>query len=111
MLEILLIRHGVPLCDHHTRIPGRTFAEWVATYDRAPLDRSILPAPELRARVAAVPCIVTSTLRRSIESASLVTTVRPAASDPLFDEAGSPTAIPFRFALLPNHWDMFARAA
>ena len=101
----------MPLCDHHTKIRGCDFAEWVAAYDRAPIDRSRLPAVELRARVAAISCTVTSTLRRSIESASLVAPAQPAASDPLFDEAGIPTAIPFRFTLSPNHWDMLARAA
>lgn len=111
MLEIVLVRHGIPLCDHHTKIRGCDFAEWVAAYDHAPIDRSVLPAPELRARLAAVSCVVTSTLRRSIESASLVATGRLAAGNPLFDEAGIPTAIPFRFALSPNHWDMLARAA
>ena len=111
MSEILLVRHGMPLCDHHTKIRGCNFAEWVAAYDRAPIDRSTLPAPELRARLAAVSCIVTSALPRSIESASLVATGKPAASDPLFDEAGIPTAIPFRFALSPGRWDMLARAA
>ena len=111
MFEILLIRHGIPLCDHRTKIRGCDFAGWVATYDRAPIDHSMLPAPELRARLAAVSCIVTSTLRRSIESALLVGGERPAASNPLFDEAGIPTAIPFRLALSPNHWDGLARAA
>src|SRR5262245_25609682 len=111
MLEILLIRHGVPLCDLHTKIRGCDFAEWIAAYDRAPIDPDVLPAPEMRARLAAVSCIVTSTLRRSIESAALVATAPPVASDALFDEAGIPTAIPFRFALWPDHWNVLARAA
>jgi broad specificity phosphatase PhoE len=111
MFEIVLVRHGKPLCDHQTKIRGCDFGEWVAAYERAPIDRNALPAPELRARLAAVSCIVTSTLPRSIESASLVTIGRPAASDPLFDEAGIPIAISFRFVLSPNHWDVLARAA
>src|SRR5262245_35296743 len=111
MFEIVLVRHGKPLCDHHTKIRGCNFGEWVAAYDRAPIDRNALPAPELRARLAAVSCILTSTLPRSIESAALVAIGQPAASDPLFDEAAIPTAIPFRFVLSPKHWDMLARAA
>ena len=111
MPEILLIRHGMPLCDHRTKIRGCDFAGWVAAYDHASIDRSILPAPELHARVAAVSCIVTSKLRRSIESASLVAARFALTSDSLFDEAGIPTSLPFRFALSPKHWDMLARAA
>jgi broad specificity phosphatase PhoE len=111
MFEILLIRHGIPLCNHSTKIRGCDFAEWVARYDCAPIDRNILPPPELRARLSTVPYLVTSTLRRSIESATLVGDGKPVASNSLFDEAGIPTAIPFRLPLLPSHWDGLARAA
>ena len=111
MFQILLVRHGMPLCDLHSRIRGSAFAEWVAAYDRAPIDRSKPPSPELRARLATIPWILTSTLRRSIESAALIAVSQPTASDPLFDEAGILTALPFRFSLTPNHWDILARAA
>jgi broad specificity phosphatase PhoE len=111
MLEILLIRHGIPQCDHRTKIRGCDFARWVAAYESAAVDGSIRPPPELQARLAAVPCIVTSTLRRAIESASLLAPGRPAASYALFDEAGILTAIPFRLRLSPGQWDVFARVA
>jgi broad specificity phosphatase PhoE len=111
MFNVLLIRHGIPLCDHRTKIRGCDFASWVAAYESAPVDRSIPPPPELQARLATVPCIVTSTLRRAIESASLVAPGRPATSYALFDEAGIPTAIPFRLTLSPGQWDVFARVA
>jgi broad specificity phosphatase PhoE len=72
MFEIHLIRHGKPQCDHSTRIRGCEFAKWVAGYDDAPIDRNCLPAPELLASVTRIPCLATSTLRRSIESASIL---------------------------------------
>src|SRR5262245_34912509 len=111
MLEILLIRHGLPLCDHRTKIRGCDFTSWVAAYDSAPVDRGVLPPAKLLAKLATVPCIVTSTLRRAIESASLLAPGRPAASYAVFDEAGIPTAIPFRLTLSPDQWDVFARVA
>jgi broad specificity phosphatase PhoE len=111
MFEVLLIRHGIPLCDHHTRIRGCDFAGWVAAYEKAPVDRGIPPPPELQARLATVPCIVTSTLRRAIESASLAGSGRLAASHALFDEASIPTSIPFRLTLSPGQWDVLARVA
>lgn len=111
MFEILLIRHGIPSCDHSTKIRGCDFAEWVARYDCAPLDRNIPPPAELRSRLSTIPYLVTSSLRRSIESAMLIGEGKPVASHSLFDEAGIPTAIPFRLSLLPSHWDALARAA
>jgi broad specificity phosphatase PhoE len=111
MGEILLVRHGKPQCDHNTKIRGCEFARWVARYEEAPLDRRFLPSPELLARVAGIPCITTSTLRRSVESASILAPGRPAVAEPLFKEAGIPTAIPFRLALPPNSWDALSRVA
>lgn len=111
MFEILLVRHGKPECDHQTRIRGCDFFKWVANYDDAPVDRGFLPAPELSASVASMPCIVTSTLRRSIESASILAPDRPTMVEPLFKEAGIPTAIPFRVSLSPGSWDVLARGA
>ena len=111
MREVVLVRHGMPTCDHGTRIRGRDFARWVEAFERAPLDRSLPPPAELRAQVATVSCVVTSTKRRAIESAALVAPDRPLLSDPLFDEAGIPTAIELRLALAPVHWDAIARLA
>lgn len=109
--EILLVRHGVPMCDHRTRIRGCDFANWVTAYDDAPIDPASLPAVALRERMSAMPCVVTSVLRRAIESASIVAPGRPLVSDPLFNETGVPTAIQLRLALPPGHWDVLARAA
>src|SRR5688572_26497608 len=111
MSEILLVRHGKPQCDHNTRIRGCDFARWVAQYEGAPIDRSSLPSPELLARVSKIPCITTSTLRRSVESASILAPGCSAIAESLFNEAAIPTAIPFRVALSPGSWDALSRAA
>jgi broad specificity phosphatase PhoE len=83
----------------------------VKCYDDAPLDRSFLPTSGLLARVSRVPCIVTSTLRRSLESAAILAPGRSVVTEELFKEAGIPTAIPLRVALSPGSWDALARAA
>ena len=111
MIEIFLVRHGKPQCDHDTRIRGCDFARWVAEYEDSPIDSKFLPSPELLTQVARTQHIVTSTLRRSVESASILAPERSAVAEPLFKEAGIPTAIPFRLALSPNSWDLLSRAA
>lgn len=110
-IEILLVRHGVPMCDHRTRIRGCDFGDWVTAYDNAPIDPASRPAAQLAERVSAMPCVATSILRRAIESASIVAPGRPLVSDPLFNEAAIPTAIQLRLALPPGQWDALARAA
>jgi broad specificity phosphatase PhoE len=57
----------------------------------------------------AAECIVTSTLRRSLESAALLAPGRPVVSELLFVEAGMPTADPE--AIRPRRWDVFSRIA
>jgi broad specificity phosphatase PhoE len=111
MFEIVLIRHGKPQCDHDTKIRGCEFAKWVTEYESAPIDRGFLPAPELLAWVNRIPCVATSPLRRSLESASILAPGRSVITEPLFKEASIPTSIPFRFALAPGSWDALARAA
>jgi broad specificity phosphatase PhoE len=111
MREILLVRHGVPDCDHRSPIRGRDFARWVREYDAAPLDRTILPPAVLRARASAVSLVVTSTMRRSLESARVIAPDHAVVSDPLLNEAGIPTALDVPLALRPLHWDAIARLA
>jgi broad specificity phosphatase PhoE len=111
MPEILLVRHGRPVCDHASRIPGCDFTRWVDAYDRAPLDVRSQPSAGLRAQVATIHCLVTSTMRRAVDSAAVLAPGRTALTTPLFDEAGVPTAIRTRLPLAPGHWDVIARGA
>ena len=109
--ELLLVRHGKPLCDYRTKISGCDFGRWVATYEDAPLDPSFAPPDEFAAQVARFRCLLTSTKRRAIESAALVAPDRPRISDPLFNEAAIPTRFRARVALAPEHWDGIVRIA
>jgi broad specificity phosphatase PhoE len=109
--EILLVRHGRPLCDERTPIRGADFGAWARAYDDAPLDAGVEPPASLRRRVEPFDCIVTSSLRRSRESAHLLTGGRTSLSDAVFDEAGVPTALALRLRLPPGYWDVAVRVA
>jgi broad specificity phosphatase PhoE len=111
MPEILLMRHGPPVCDRAARVRGCDFAAWVDAYESAALDRRAGPPAALCRRAAVVACIVTSTMRRAVESAEVVAPGRSASSSALFDEAGLPAKIPLRLALRPSYWDVLARVA
>jgi broad specificity phosphatase PhoE len=108
---ILLVRHGRPVVDDRTPIPGRDFGAWVRAYDDAPLDLSVDPPAALRERVRSTSCVMTSALRRSRESAALLALHGRPESDALFNEAGHPTAVPWGLTLRPVHWDAITRIA
>jgi broad specificity phosphatase PhoE len=111
MPEVLLVRHGRPLCDDRTPVRGAEFAAWVQAYDEAPIDVSVTPPARLREMAGSFDCLVTSSLRRARESAHLLTGGRTALSEAVFDEAGIPTAITVSFRLPPPYWDAASRAA
>ena len=79
--------------------------------EQAPLDPTLLPPPALTALATAARCIVTSTLRRSVESAALLAPGRGLISEPLFAEAGMPLPGSDRGAIRPRHWNAAGRVA
>lgn len=111
MSTIILARHGRPACDYRTPIPGRAFAEWRKAEDNAPLDASSRPSPELVELVRGAACVVTSPLRRSLESARLLAPAVKPVTDRLVQEAALPCAFPSNLRLSPSAWRVLARAA
>ena len=109
--QVLLVRHGRPLWDERSPIRGTEFGSWVRGYDEAPLDPSTEPPVRLREQTVRFECVVTSTLRRSIESARLLVPGRSLVHDSVFDEASQPTNLPFRFRLPAKVWDAVSRGA
>lgn len=71
-LKIVLIRHGKPIVNDLEKITVSQLAEWVQHYDRAPIDLSCHPPLPLLTTVSSIRCIVTSPLRRAVESAKLL---------------------------------------
>jgi broad specificity phosphatase PhoE len=105
------VRHGKPVVNRRTPVPGFAFGDWIRSYNEAPLDVTYLPPASLRARVPAMGCIATSPLRRSRESAALLAPGRPLVCDALFVEAGSPHTTRLRLALPPALWTLLFRVA
>ena len=111
MLQIVLVRHGRPAIDYRTRVAGSGYGDWIRRYDEAPLDLTVPPPAGLFMRLAAVGCVATSPLRRSLESAQLLAPGLPLVCDPLFAEAGIPSTLPFSLALPPRYWTLVFRVA
>jgi broad specificity phosphatase PhoE len=71
-LRIILVRHGKPQIDDREKITGWQFADWVRRYDDASLDRSCPPPEALLRIVDSANYIMTSSLKRSVESAQAI---------------------------------------
>jgi Histidine phosphatase superfamily (branch 1) len=70
--KIILIRHGKPLINPLEKIVGSQLSEWVQRYDHAPIDLNCPPPLSFLNAVDGVHYIVTSPLRRSVESAKML---------------------------------------
>lgn len=110
-MEIVIARHGRPQSDGGSPAARRGLRGWVTGMEQAPLDPTLLPPPELVRLAAEAGCVVTSTLRRSLESAALLVPGRPLLTDPLFGEAGMPLATSDRRSLRPRRWNALGRIA
>lgn len=106
---IILARHGrVALSTRRLGGPA-AFGEFLAAYDRAPLDPSHPPPPDLVTLAGGSATVFASTLPRSLVSAALLAPGRPARCLPLFNEAPLPVpALPLRLPM--SVWTVVARA-
>ena len=68
-MKISLIRHGRPTARQSSRISAATFAAWLREYDEAGIDATLPPPDRLTRSLATCSLVVTSPLRRAIESA------------------------------------------
>jgi len=99
---VVLSRHGKPDWDYRTPIPGRAFAEWRRGEDDAPLDPVSRPGSALEQRVRTASCVITSPLRRSLESARLLAPASVPFTDALFREADLPCGFSSAARLRPD---------
>ncbi|KAB8125936.1 histidine phosphatase family protein [Gracilibacillus oryzae] len=90
-MEITLIRHGKSACLHERNMTSEKFSAWVKRYDdNGVITETAYPEESLR-KIRMAELIVTSDLKRSIQSAALLSNERNTVSLPLFRETDLPT--------------------
>jgi broad specificity phosphatase PhoE len=111
-MRIVLARHGHPDVPPEARCPiaGTELGRWCRAYDAVGLAPASAPPAGLRAAAAAAGCIVTSDLRRAIESAQLLAGGRSVELDSGLREVGFPDALGANARLSPGLWLVVARA-
>ena len=111
MSRIILARHGRPVLDLWTPIPGHGLAAWLDAEREAPLDASSHPGDALQRLARDAACLIASPLRRSVDSARLLApSVTPQIDDDV-REAPLPCAFRSALKLPPMIWSGIARSA
>ena len=108
MKQIILIRHAKVDIDNSKKIDSRSLKKWVYAYDTAPIHTDSQPANETLELVQNVDVVLTSTLRRTIDSAQVLG-LEVHEQNSLFNEAGIPEVnVPF-VKLKPKNWLVILR--
>ena len=107
--RVVLARHGKPDWDSTTWIPGRDLGEWSRGRDAAPIDPAHQPSGQLRRIAASAHGLIASPLRRSLESAHLLSPKAIPLVDSVFREVELPTDIRSGLPLPPQVWVKLAR--
>lgn len=111
-MEISFIRHGKSKHVDNKRITCKEFKWWVEKYDYSSVfEQKTYPLETIK-KIASAQVVVTSNLKRSIESAKLLDSNMELISKPAFDEIKLPQpAINIQILRLkPNTWAVILRS-
>ncbi|QGQ45749.1 histidine phosphatase family protein [Metabacillus sediminilitoris] len=110
-MEISLIRHGKSLWTVNNPITCKEFKDWIENYDCNGVYEENSYPPETIKTISNAKVVITSDLKRSIDSARYLNPNIKTISDPLFREIEFP--IPptklWGVKLNPNTWAVFLR--
>lgn len=111
MTRIILARHGRPVLNTRTPIPGHGLAAWLEVERDAPLDPTSRPGAELERVAKAAQLVVVSPLRRSRDSSVLLQSAGSVTTEEDVREAPLPSAFRSSLRFPPMVWAAIARAA
>lgn len=112
-MEISLIRHGMSKHAENKRITYKDFKGWVEKYDDSGVfEQNTYPLETLR-KIASAQIVVTSDLKRAIESAEVLDSTVPLMSKSVFREIKLPhlSKDVKNVKLPPNAWAVILRCS
>lgn len=111
IMKIILLRHGKPNLVPSKKISANDFTQWINDYNHAQLCSDSLPQDAIIEQTKNNALIISSTLRRSIDSAQKLQPAQVIISDALFNEAEMPSTT-WLFPKLPTQiWAIAFRLA
>ena len=106
--RIVFIRHAKVNMDSSKAIYAKALKQWEESYNNAPIHQDIKPDESLVVIVHSASYVLSSTLRRSLDSLSMLSVV-PDEANPLFNEAAIPKLKGSVIKLKPVHWLLLFR--
>ncbi|WP_411817260.1 histidine phosphatase family protein [Hyphococcus sp. DH-69] len=109
--RIITARHGRPDLSRDVKITAREYGDWWARYDESGLAPGEAPPENLVELAANAKTVISSTLPRAIETASMATKgAREVPADSIYVEAPlPPPPFPDFVKLQPAHWGVLSR--
>lgn len=108
---IILVRHGKPALSRKVRLTWREYREWWKKYDEGGLaDNQKIP-DKLKNLAMTADTVISSPLRRAVESARLLIGKDPDLIDSNLVEAALPSPHFGRFKFRPKSWGTYSRIA
>lgn len=108
-MEITLIRHGKSLHVENDNITCLDFQQWVEKYDSNGVFEEAKYPLETTEKIAAANVVVSSDLKRAVESARFLNPAVKVISDPMFRETELPKFALKLLKFKPNHWAVMLR--
>ena len=109
MKQITLIRHAKVNIDNSEKINAHALQKWVKEYDTAPIHDKSLPSDTTITLAKSADVVLTSSLKRAIDSASVLGLEVYEKND-LFNEATIPEVSIPHLKLKPKVWLVMLRA-
>ncbi|WP_284358391.1 histidine phosphatase family protein [Candidatus Phycosocius spiralis] len=107
---IVIARHGRPALDRHVWINAEQYQDWWAQYDAGGLTAGQKVPNALMQALMACKIVVSSSLRRALETAELAAPGRDLIIDPRFVEAPlPPPPLPSFILFKPRFWGIISR--
>jgi len=110
-MRIVLVRHGKPGVVSRDSIAGRHIGRWVRHYNDAGISRELAPPAAVRDLASSTGCLLASSLRRAVESATWLAASKEVRVDPELREAALPESLAISIRLSPRVWVPLARVA
>ncbi|TNE56986.1 MAG: histidine phosphatase family protein [Alphaproteobacteria bacterium] len=89
-IRIHLVRHGKPNISRDVWLTRRQYIAWWASYTHVGLDPNDAPRSDTQVTAQECPSILSSSLKRAVETAEILADGKPIASSELFVEAPLP---------------------
>ncbi len=106
---IIIVRHGKPSLSRRVRLRSSEFADWWVQYDAGGIVEDQKVPKKIRALAQEADVIMTSTLRRAIESAQLASGRAPDIIDAELIEAALPPPHMGPLKMGPKSWGTISR--